>query len=53
MNVIFTPSPDDMLTWLASDPAFMQRASHALVTGSGTWLVDPVDHPRVRERLAP
>ncbi len=28
---------------------FLQRASHALVTDSGTWLVDPVDNPRVDE----
>jgi len=27
----------------------MERASHALVTEAGTWLVDPVDNPRVRE----
>lgn len=52
MDVTFAPAPDDMLTWIASDPGFMQRASHALVAGPGTWLVDPVDHPLVRERLA-
>lgn len=27
----------------------MERCSHALVTESGTWLVDPVDNPRVGE----
>lgn len=26
---------------------FLQRASHALVTDSGTWLIDPVDNPRI------
>jgi len=26
---------------------FMERASHALVTEGGAWLVDPVDDPRV------
>jgi hypothetical protein len=26
---------------------FLERASHALVTQSGTWLIDPVDDPRV------
>jgi hypothetical protein len=26
---------------------FLQRASHALITESGTWLVDPVDNTRV------
>ncbi|MFM8828741.1 MAG: hypothetical protein ACKOGE_05605 [Actinomycetota bacterium] len=52
MDVHFSPGPDDMLTWVASDPGFMQRASHALVAGERTWLVDPVDHPDVRARLA-
>lgn len=28
---------------------FLQRTSHALVTGDGTWLVDPVDSPRAGE----
>jgi hypothetical protein len=28
---------------------FLERASHALVTESGTWLIDPVDNPRVDE----
>jgi hypothetical protein len=27
----------------------MERASHALATDTGTWLVDPVDNPRVDE----
>jgi hypothetical protein len=26
---------------------FMERASHSLVTEGGTWLLDPVDNPRV------
>ena len=25
----------------------MERASHALLTETGTWLIDPVDNPRV------
>lgn len=52
MDVHFVPGPPGMLTWIASDPGFMQRASHALSDGARTWLVDPVDHPDVRERLA-
>jgi hypothetical protein len=52
MNVRFSSGPDDMVTWLASDPGFMHRASHALVAADRTWLVDPVDHPDVRARLA-
>jgi hypothetical protein len=26
---------------------FLERASHALVTDRGSWLVDPVDNPRI------
>ena len=28
---------------------FMERASHALLTDNGTWLVDPVDNPRIEQ----
>lgn len=52
MDVHFADGPDDLVTWIASDPGFMQRAAHAIATGEGTWLVDPVDHPDVRARLA-
>ena len=43
MDVRFSDSPTDLVTWIAADPGFMQRASHALVVGGGTWLIDPVD----------
>lgn len=52
MDVRFADGPADMITWIAADPGFMQRASHALVEGGRTWLVDPVDAPGARERLA-
>lgn len=52
VDVRFTDGPGDMVTWIASEPGFMQRASHALHDGARTWLVDPVDHPDVRARLA-
>ena len=52
VDVRFADGPGDMVTWIASGPGFMQRASHALVDGARTWLVDPVDHPDVRARLA-
>ena len=51
MDVSFSSGPDDMVTWVASDPGFMQRASHALVADGATWLVDPVDQPDVRALL--
>lgn len=36
-----------VVEWVEDE--FLQRASHALVTGDGTWLVDPVDNPRIDE----
>jgi hypothetical protein len=38
---------DGVEEWVEDE--FLERASHALVTESGTWLVDPVDSPRVDE----
>lgn len=52
MDIRFTDGPEDMVTWIASTPGVMQRASHALVVGDGTWLIDPVDAPEARRRLA-
>jgi hypothetical protein len=31
--------------WIEDE--FVQRTSHALVTSQGTWLIDPVDNPRI------
>jgi len=31
--------------WIAPTPAFMQRASHAILSGGGVWLTDPVYDP--------
>lgn len=36
-----------VVEWVEDE--FLQRASHALLAGGGTWLVDPVDNPRVDE----
>jgi len=38
---------DGVEEWVEAE--FMERCSHALVTPAGTWLVDPVDRPRVDE----
>jgi hypothetical protein len=38
---------EPVVEWVEDE--FLQRASHALVTADGTWLVDPVDNPRVAE----
>jgi hypothetical protein len=37
--------------WLASEPAFLRRASHALGEDGRVWLVDPVDGEGIDERV--
>lgn len=37
--------------WIASEPALLQRASHALASDRRVWLVDPVDGPGLEERV--
>ena len=39
--------------WIASEPALLRRASHALVADGRVWLVDPVDVPGIDDRLLP
>lgn len=36
-----------VVEWVEDE--FLRRASHALATDGGTWLVDPVDNPRLDE----
>lgn len=43
---------DGGLGWLASPNELMRRASHALATDDGVWVVDPVDAPGVDDHLA-
>lgn len=38
-------------SWIAPEPPWMQRASHALLAGGGVWLVDPVDVPGLDDRV--
>ena len=38
------------VSWTVADET-MRRCSHALVTRAGSWLIDPVDAPEVRERV--
>ena len=40
------------LTWIAPDPAFMRRASHAVAIGGRVWLVDVVDAPGLDDAVA-
>lgn len=39
--------------WIAAEPPFMQRASHALAHEGEVWLVDPVDGDGLDAILAP
>jgi hypothetical protein len=43
---------DGGLGWIAYPDERMQRASHALDTDDGVWVVDPVDAPGVDDLLA-
>jgi hypothetical protein len=37
--------------WIALEPRFTQRCSHALATEGGVWVIDPVNGPGVLERI--
>ena len=41
------------VSWIAAEPVFMERASHALAAGGAVWLVDPVDGDGLEEMIAP
>lgn len=53
MDITQTHRLDWGVGWIAAEPAFMQRASHALAHDGGVWLVDPVDGDGLGELLAP
>lgn len=38
-------------SWIAAEPALLERASHALAANGRVWLVDPVDGEEVEERV--
>ncbi|MGE0029172.1 MAG: hypothetical protein AB7O78_04400 [Thermoleophilia bacterium] len=40
------------LSWVAAEPAFMQRGSHAVRSDGGVWLFDPVDGDGLEEAIA-
>jgi hypothetical protein len=43
---------DGGFSWIAFPEEEMQRASHALVSGDGVWLIDPVDAPDLDEWIS-
>ena len=53
MQITPTPAAPWGASWIAAEPPYMQRGSHALATEGGVWLVDPVDGDGLDELLAP
>ncbi len=51
MNARFCDELPFGFGWIAAEPAYMQRASHALVDAGRVWLVDPVDVDGLDERI--
>lgn len=51
MKVCFCDEFEGGLGWIAAEPAFLERCSHALVADGRVWLVDPVDGEGVEERV--
>ncbi|HEY7560535.1 MAG TPA: hypothetical protein VH650_00025 [Gaiellaceae bacterium] len=51
MTVHFSEAAGVGVSWIASEPPLLERASHALAAGGRVWLVDPVDAPGVEERV--
>jgi hypothetical protein len=47
----FCDELDFALGWIAPEPAFMQRCSHALAADGKVWLVDAVDGDGVEKRI--
>jgi hypothetical protein len=48
--VRFVDELDFAVGWIAPEPRFMQRASHAIAGGGAVWLIDPVDDDEALER---
>jgi hypothetical protein len=51
VEIRFVDELDVGFGWIAAEPAYMHRASHALAEGGRVWLVDPVDGGGLDERL--
>ena len=53
MRVSRTSARDWAISWIAAEPPYMQRGSHALAVDGGVWLVDPVDGEGLDDLIAP
>jgi hypothetical protein len=49
--VTFCDESDSGFGWIAAEPDWMARASHALVADGGVWVVDPVDFAGLDQRV--
>ena len=49
-GVRFVDEPGFAFGWIAPEPRFMQRASHAVASGGQVWLIDPVADEQALER---
>ena len=47
----FVDELDFAVGWIAPEPHFMQRASHAVVAGGRVWVIDPVDDDEALDRV--
>ena len=47
----FVDELDSAVGWIAPEPRFMQRASHAVAAGGRVWVIDPVDDDEALERV--
>lgn len=52
MRISLTSHDGWGLSWVAAEPAFMQRGSHAVRGDGGVWLFDPVDGDGLDEAIA-
>ena len=51
MDVRFVDETDWGFGWIAAEPRFLQRCSHAFLAGGRVWVVDPVAGDGVVERI--
>lgn len=51
MDVRFVDETDWGFGWIAPEPRFLQRCSHAFLAGGRVWIVDPVTGDGIVERV--
>ncbi|MEI8105636.1 MAG: hypothetical protein WCH31_07320 [Actinomycetes bacterium] len=47
----FCDESDTGFGWISAEPPWMQRASHAIASNGGVWLIDPVDFAGLDDRV--